>query len=154
MLGVRKKIVTVRFFECADKRLNFLKILGEGKESAGKLLPYALKGQQREMVFWLKPSIMMLSNRKFFFVLVFLEIIALLGLKSPFSVVSVYAESSFFQISKKLKLKLFYLCPYISLKFDFSIRFRLTVRDPSNREYFSLRSLHSFCVPGECAESI
>jgi hypothetical protein len=42
----------------------------------------------------------------------------------------------------------------ISLKFDFSIRFRLTVRDPSNREYFSLRSLHSFCVPGEYAESI
>ncbi len=30
----------------------------------------------------------------------------------------------------------------------------LTVRDPSNREYFSLRSLHSFCVHGDYAESI
>jgi hypothetical protein len=47
---------------------------------------------------------------------------------------------------------MFYLHPYI--EFDFSIRFRLTVRDPSNQEYFSLRSLHSFCVPGEYAESI
>jgi hypothetical protein len=40
-------------------------------------------------------------------VLVFLEIIALLGLKSPLSVVSVYAESSFyFLYLKKLKLKI------------------------------------------------
>jgi hypothetical protein len=40
----------------------------------------------------------------FFFVLVFLEIIALLGFKSPFSVVSVYAESSFFVLDiKKIK---------------------------------------------------
>jgi hypothetical protein len=41
----------------------------------------------------------------FFFVLVFLEIIALLGLKSPFSVVSVYAESSIFLDIKKIKIE-------------------------------------------------
>jgi hypothetical protein len=61
------------------------------------------------MVFWLKPSLMMLLERikNFFFVLVFLEIVALLGLKSPFSVVSVYAESSFIFLDiKKLKLKI------------------------------------------------
>jgi hypothetical protein len=59
------------------------------------------------MVFWLKPSLMMLLVRifkKIFFVLVFLEIIALLGLKSPFSVVSLYAESSFFLDIKKIKI--------------------------------------------------
>ncbi len=42
--------------------------------------------------------------KKFSFVLLFLEIIALLGLKSPFSVVSVYAKSSFFYI-KKIKIE-------------------------------------------------
>ncbi len=42
-----------------------------------------------------------------FFVLVFLEIIALLGLTTPFSVVSVYAESSFIFLDiKKVKLKI------------------------------------------------
>jgi hypothetical protein len=40
-------------------------------------------------------------KKKFFFVLVFLEIIALLGLKLPFSVVSVYAESSFYFLDIK-----------------------------------------------------
>ncbi len=35
-------------------------------------------------------------KKNIFFVLVFLEIIALLGLKLPFSVVSIYAENSFF----------------------------------------------------------
>jgi hypothetical protein len=44
--------------------------------------------------------------KKIYFVLVFLEIITVLGLKSPFSVVSIYAESSFFYISKKFKLKI------------------------------------------------
>ncbi len=103
------------------------------------------------MVFWLKPSIVSKNLKKFFFVLLFLEIIALLGLKSSFSVVSVCAESSvFFFDIKKIKIE---NCS-IYVHIDFSIRFRLTVRDPSNREYFSLRSLHSFCVPGECAESI
>jgi hypothetical protein len=43
--------------------------------------------------------------KKIFFVFVFLEIIALLGLKSPFSVVSVYAESSFFLDIKKIKIE-------------------------------------------------
>jgi hypothetical protein len=50
------------------------------------------------MVFWLKPFLdVVIKNleKNFFFVLVFWEIIALLWLKSPFSVVSVYAESSF-----------------------------------------------------------
>ncbi len=41
----------------------------------------------------------------FFFVLVFFEIVALLGLKSPFSAVSVYAESRFcFLDIKKIKI--------------------------------------------------
>ncbi len=42
----------------------------------------------------------------FFFVLVFFEIIALLGLKSPFSAVSVYAESIFYFLDiKKIKVE-------------------------------------------------
>ncbi len=45
ILGVRLKFVTVRL-KCADKQLNFLKILREAKESARKLLQYALSGFQ------------------------------------------------------------------------------------------------------------
>ncbi len=45
------------------------------------------------------------TKKFFFFVLVFLEIIALLWLKSAFSVVSVYAESSFFLDIKKIKIE-------------------------------------------------
>jgi hypothetical protein len=110
------------------------------------------------MVFWLKPSLMMLLVRikkKFFFVLVFLEIITLLGLKSLFSVVSVYAESSFFLDIKKIKIENCSIYVHIyPLNSIFRFDFGFTVRDPSNQEYFSLHSLHSFCVPGEYAESI
>jgi hypothetical protein len=42
----------------------------------------------------------------------------LLGVKSPFSVVSYRA--GFFRYQKNKNKKLFYLCPYISLEFNFS----------------------------------
>jgi hypothetical protein len=78
---------------------------------------------------------------------------ALLGLKSPFSAVSVYAESSFLFLDIK-KIKIANCSIYVHIYPLNSIFHRFTVRDPSNREYFSLRSLHSFCVHGEYAESI
>ncbi len=75
-------------------------------------------------------------------------IIALLGLKSPFSVVSVYTESScVFLDIKKIKIGNCSIYVHIyPLNSIFPKFWTLTVQDPSNREYFSLRILHSFCV--------
>ena len=52
--------------------------------------------------------------KKKFFVLVFFEIIALLGLKSPFGAVSIYGESSFIFLDiKKIKIENFSIYVHI-----------------------------------------
>ncbi len=84
-----------------------------------------------------------------------MEIIALLGLKSPFSLVSVYVESSFFLDIKKIKIG---NCSIYVHKYPLNLIFfkilNINGTRPFHREYFFLRILHSFCVHGEYAESI
>jgi hypothetical protein len=89
------------------------------------------------------------------------------GLKSPFSVVSVYAESSFLLDIKKIKIGncSIYVHVCISLKFDFSKILNINGTRPFQPRIFLSAYSSFFLRPrrirgkylstyGECAESI
>jgi len=101
---------------------------------------------------------MLLLRPKFFFCIIFFEIIALLGLKSPFSVFSDTRRAVFLDI-KKIKIG---NCSIYVHKFDFPKILNINGLRPFQPRIFPSAYSSFFLRPrrkylstyGECAESI